>query len=100
MAKTRTSFKKGEGGRPLGSKNKNYLDASFWLGLAAAEVAKQDDEEKRLPVIKWATELIMEKVPILPATPGDSLSNALESQALIKALERDAAEPSPVATGD
>lgn len=97
MAKSATSFKKGEGGRPKGAKNKNYLDASFWLGLAAAEVEKEKDETKRMPVIKWATELIMQKVPILPATPGDSLSNALESQALIKALEKDAAnaEPNP-----
>lgn len=84
-------------GRPEGSKNKSFLDASLWLGLAWAEVEKEEDPKERKAIITWATELIMAKVPQLPATPGDSLSNALESQALIKALEHDAtnAEPNP-----
>jgi hypothetical protein len=88
-------FKKGQSGNPKGrvegSKNKNYLDASHWLGLAHKEVEIEKDPPTRVKIITWATELIMQKVPALPATPGDSLSNALESQILIKALERDAA---------
>lgn len=84
-------------GRPLGSKNKNYLDVSHWLGRADEELQKEDSADKRVAIVKWATELIMQKVPILPATPGDSVSNALESQALLKALEVDAshAESNP-----
>lgn len=88
MGKSRTSFKKGEGGRPAGAKNKNYLDASHWLGLAHEEVQKLEDSEKRFSIVKWATELIMAKVPALPATPGDSLSNATVAQTIInKAIE-------------
>ncbi len=88
MGKSRTSFKKGEGGRPVGAKNKNYLDASHWLGLAHEEVHKEADGEKRMSIVKWATELIMAKVPALPATPGDSVSNAAVAQTIInKAIE-------------
>lgn len=76
MGKSSTSFKPGEGGRPFGAKNKNYANASFWLGLAKDEVEKMDDPEKRLTTIKWATELCMSKVGTLPATPGESVSNA------------------------
>jgi hypothetical protein len=84
----------------LGSKNKSYLDANHWLQRADEELVKEENAEKRAGLIRWAAELIMSKVPALPATPGDSLSNALESHALIKALEHDAANPAPVAEGD
>jgi hypothetical protein len=87
-------------GRPEGSKNKSFLDVSHWLSRADAEVELEQDPEKRISIIKWATELIMPKVQSLPATPGDSLSNALESQALIKALEHDAANAESVTAGD
>ena len=87
-------------GRPQGSKNKNYADVSHWLQRADAEVEKEEDAPTRVKIITWATELIMQKVPALPATPGDSLSNALESHAIIKALERDAAESIPNPAGD
>ena len=97
MAKSRTSFKKGQGGRPPGAKNKNYADISHWLQRADAEIDLQKDPEKRMVAIKWATELIMQKIPVLPATPGDSLSNAIAAQTLVKALESDAPDPEPVA---
>ncbi len=100
MAKSKTSFKKGEGGRPKGAKNKSYLDASLWLSLAFDEVRQEEDPKERKEIIRWATELIMQKVPVLPATPGDSLTNALESHALIKALERDAVDAEPIPAGD
>ncbi len=92
MAKSKTSFKKGEGGRPKGVKNKSYADISHWLQRADAEIDLQKDPEKRMTTIKWATELIMQKIPVLPATPGDSLSNAIAAQTLVKALESDTAD--------
>lgn len=97
MAKFGKGNKLGRG-RPLGSKNKNYLDASLWLGLALQEVEKEEEPEKRMKVITWATELIMAKVPVLPATPGDSVSNAIAAQNLVKALEIDAANSDPEST--
>lgn len=92
MAKSRTSFKKGQGGRPIGAKNKSYADVSHWLERADREINLQADPEKRMTTIKWATELIMGKIPVLPATPGDSLSNAIAAQSLVKALESDTAD--------
>lgn len=98
MGKSRTSFKKGEGGRPKGVKNKNYADVSHWLHRADLEVEQEKDPKQRQAMIKWATELIMGKIPVLPATPGDSLSNALAAQTLVKALESDTADPIPAPT--
>jgi hypothetical protein len=92
MAKTRTSFKKGEGGRPKGVKNKNYADVSHWLQRADLELESEKDPKTRMDTIKWATELVMGKIPVLPATPGDSLSNAIAAQTLVKALESDTAD--------
>lgn len=99
-------FKKGKSGnptgRPLGAKNKSYLDANLWLSLAYEDTQKLKDQHKRFMIIQWATNLIMSKVPMLPATPGDSLDNAIAAQALIKALETDAqsADPQPVPTSN
>lgn len=101
MPRTRTTYQKGGPpgpGRPKGCKNKSYLDASLWLSLAFALVQDEKDPEKQLPVIKWATELIMQKVPVLPATPGDSVSNAVVAQTLLTALENGNAT-SPVNPG-
>lgn len=92
MGKSRTSFKKGEGGRPKGVKNKNYADVSHWLQRADLELETEKDPKTRMDTIKWATELVMGKIPVLPATPGDSLSNAIAAQTLVKALESDTAE--------
>lgn len=83
MAKSRTSFKKGEGGRPKGAKNKNYLDVSHWLGRADEIMQTEETPEKKFVIAKWATELIMTKVPALPATPGDSVANAVAAQGII-----------------
>lgn len=92
-------FSKGKSGnpkgRPEGSKNKNYLDMSHWLGRADELFNRQKDEEKQLLIVKWAAELIMQKVQLVPATPADSANNALEQQTLLKALERDASESEP-----
>jgi hypothetical protein len=83
MAKTRTSFKKGEGGRPLGSKNKSYLDPSHWLMRADELVQGTADEDKKLVIVKWATELVMSKVPAIPSSPSESTANATAAQAVI-----------------
>lgn len=82
MAKFTKGSKPGPG-RPQGLKNKSYLDASHWLQRADEEVQREESAEKRFNIVKWATELIMAKVPALPATPGDSVGNAVAAQALI-----------------
>ncbi len=74
-------------GRPQGSKNKSYLDASHWLGLASEVAEGEKDPEKKMSIIRWASELIMQKVPQLPATPGESVANAVEAHLLLKSLE-------------
>jgi hypothetical protein len=93
-------FQKGKSGnpkgRPEGSKNKNYADISHWLHRADQEIELQKDPDKRMKTITWATELIMGKIPVLPATPGDSLSNAIAAQTLVKALESDTADADAV----
>jgi hypothetical protein len=83
-------------GRPEGSKNKTYLDASLWLSLAFEEVLSEEDPKERRAIITWATQLIMQKVPVLPATPGDSVDNALAAQNLLKAMEHNAHNPDPI----
>ncbi len=91
MAKFAKGNKLGKG-RPEGSKNKNYADISHWLQRADIEIGKMEDQQERVKTIKWATELIMQKIPVLPATPGDSLSNAIAAQTLVKALESDTSD--------
>lgn len=92
-------FKKGKSGnpkgRPLGTKNKNYADVSHWLMRADFELETEPDRRRKMAIIKWATQLIMQKIPVLPATPGDSLSNAIAAQTLVKALESDTADTDP-----
>jgi|SRR5580693_3586134 hypothetical protein len=80
-------------GREKGSKNKSYLDPSHWLGRANEEIDKERDPEKRVKLITWATELIMQKVPVLPSTPGESVNNAIVAQGLLTALEQNAPDP-------
>lgn len=97
MAKFTKGNKLGKG-RPEGSKNKNYADVSHWLHRADLEIATMKDQTERMATIKWATELIMQKIPVLPATPGDSLSNAIAAQTLVKALESDTSDADAVTT--
>lgn len=98
MARFEKGTKPGPG-RPKGLKNKSYLDGSHWLERADQEVQEEENPDKRMAIIRWAAELIMQKVQILPATPGDSVNNASAQQALLLALERDALEPQPDAAG-
>ena len=82
------TFKKGwQGGpgRPEGSKNKNYLNASLWLEVAWNDMQSQTPEE-RWPKVKWAVEQILGKVAMLPVTPGDSVSNAIKTAELMNGL--------------
>lgn len=78
-----SKFKPGQSGnpagRPEGSKNKNYANASHWLQRADEELNKTEDPEKRASWIKWATELCMAKVQALPGSPDDSVNNAAKA---------------------
>ncbi len=96
-------FKKGGKpgpGRPQGSKTKSYLNASLWLQMAYDDI--QDMEPKdRLHVIQWAVEQILAKVQVLPATPGDSVSNGLAAFQLMNGLSaiNPPLDPNPSANG-
>lgn len=84
MAKSSTSFKKGEGGRPKGAKNRNAMRPVHWWNWF--EDAVKDMDEKRLPYIKWAIEQMMPKVPVIPATMEDSAQNGAKAWELMNGI--------------
>jgi hypothetical protein len=110
MGKSSTSFKKGEGGRPVGTKNKSYLDASHWLQRVDELAGEIKDEDKKVSILKWATELVMSKIPAIPSTPTESHDNAIaaqqvinqaiedQKQKMVKQLEN--ADPAPATNSD
>ena len=83
------AFKKGQSGnpagRPEGSKNKSFLSANIWLELIWADVQAMKPIERQ-PILKWAVEQILQKVQVLPATPGDSASNGMAAFHLMNGL--------------
>ena len=69
----------------------------------------EKNAEKKFVIVKWASELIMAKVPALPATPGDSVANAVAAQAIVnqaieaqkdKMVEQLNADPAAEANSD
>ena len=80
------------GGGLKNNKGAVVIPAGKALKQTDLELEKMADQKERVSTIKWATELIMGKIPVLPATPGDSLSNAIAAQTLVKALESDTAD--------
>jgi hypothetical protein len=100
MAKTKTSFKPGHaGGRPKGAKNKSYVDASFWLGKASEVLDSEKEPDKKMSIIKWATELIASRIPLIPSKPEESVANALAvkkaADEFVKTLETETSDASP-----
>lgn len=100
MAKVR--FKPGNAGRPKGAKNKNYVDASYWLGRADELINKIENDKNfnaKLAVIKWATELIASRVPMVSTTQQESVANALAvkkaADDFVKTLETETSDASP-----
>lgn len=85
-------------GRPPGCKNKNFLNASIWLELLWDDVQGMTAAERQ-PILKWATEQILAKVQVLPATPGDSVSNGLAAYQLMNGLAPNNPPLDPSANG-
>lgn len=80
------------GGRPAGSPNKKWLSLAFWFEMIADNSKKLSDKEKVEIAFRAAT-LLLPKIQSLPAEPGDSLSNAIQAQEALKALENGPKEP-------
>ena len=91
------AFKKGDPpgpGRPEGSKNKNYMVPSMWLELIWDAIQTMEPSDQ-IPVAKWAVEQMMPKVPVLPATPGDSTHNAAAALAELEFSRKQAPIETP-----
>lgn len=74
------------GGRPLGSKNKNWLSLQYWFGMIAENAETLTPKEK-INIGFRAAELLTPKIQVLPQEPGDSVDNAKRALELIKDLE-------------
>ena len=99
-------FKPGQSGNPAGklpgTKNKSYLNTDHWLKYADEDIQTFEvGDPKRATIWKWAAELIMSKVQVLPATPGESASNAQNAFGLMNGLAPivPPVEPQPSANG-
>ena len=85
MGKSSTSFKPGEGGRPPGVKNKNYTNVNCWLELIWERIPEMSFDEQVANAWK-AVNALLPKVPVLSASPGDSVSNAQKTAELMNGL--------------
>lgn len=76
-------FQKGNPGRPEGSKNKNCMRPVFWWNMLE-ECLAETHPDKKIEHIFHALDLLMPKVPALPASPDDSVNNV---RALLNDIE-------------
>lgn len=74
-------FEKGNPGRPMGAKNKNYTNVNCWLELIWDRIPKMTFDQQVDNAWK-AVNALLPKIPSLPATPGDSVNNATILQVL------------------
>lgn len=90
-------FKPGQSGnpagRPLGSKNKQYLTLEFWFEYIH-DSANKLSESQKVAVGLQCLDKLLAKMPTIPQTPEDSLKNATAKFDLIKQLENNAVPPS------
>lgn len=73
-------------GRPVGSKNKNYLSLNHWFEIINDASSGMEPKEK-LEIAFRALGMLLPKVQALPASPSDSVSNAAATLNMVKELE-------------
>src|SRR4029077_4710711 len=82
-------FKKGQSGNPAGkkpgTKNKNCMNPVFWFNLLE-ECLSELTPTAKMPHVFRALELLMPKVPSLPATHTDAAQNAATTYELLNGL--------------
>jgi len=82
-------FKKGHAGgpgRPEGSKNKNFTNVNCWLEVVWNHLADMQMEQ-RLEHSWKAINALLPKIPVLPATPGDSVNNVAATLAILESAK-------------
>lgn len=65
------------GGRPVGSRNKNYLDPNFWTEKLYETLDEEDAKTRRAAIFQLLG-MLLPKVGNIPLSPGDSVKNAEE----------------------
>lgn len=83
-------FQKGQsgnpGGKPKGTKNKNFLSLQYWFGLIA-DNAEDLTPKEQIEIAFKAANLLVPKITTLPMEPGDSVDNAKKTLELLQELE-------------